>query len=533
MDNATSTPTRKQSNPVKRGGYTAIAGAILALISFTTTWIAFSGKKVDSQTLSGFDIADQFTGIGKLGPYALIFLAILTLGLVVFAWKHKHAPNQDGFSFIASGALGLFLLFWQISAVQRQFQENAYTTTSYKIGLWGIIMGFFLVLLGGILILREASEVFHKTSGRALLYAILILGAIIAIYPFFWMISTSLMTLGETILKKPLPNTPQWGNYEEAWTEAKFANYFLNSVIITLTTMIGLLITSILAGYAFARIKFLGRNMIFTLLLATMMIPESVTIIPNFLMIRGDIIKMPGIPTSWFQGFYDNILEKLANQAKTALQDAAVDKETDPARIIRRVDIWVRNTDKALPDETDPATRDALNAKLKKVRPIMRNYNLLNSVYQRLTTILPYGSWLNSLAALSVPFMANAFSIFLLRQFFSKIPDEYWDAARLDGAGHLRFLAKIVLPMSKAPIMTVLIFSFIGSWNAFLWPLLATTKETWRPLMVGLWTFVSEAGPETQLLMAGAVITIIPILFLYFLTQKQFTEGIATTGLKG
>jgi ABC-type glycerol-3-phosphate transport system permease component len=399
--------------------------------------------------------------------------------------------------------------------------------------MWSLILGFFFVLLGGVFILREISLRFHNASGRAILYAILILGAIVAIYPFIWMISTSLMTLGETILKKPFPNEAQWGNYKDAWTEAKFANYFLNSVIITLTTMAGLLITSILAAYAFARIKFAGRNLIFTLLLATMMIPESVTIIPNFLMIRGDIIKMPGIPTAWFQGFYDNTLEKLATQAKNTLQDATIEKETDPARVIRRAQVWLRNTEKALPEETDQANKDALTQKMKKVQPILRNYDLLNTVYQRLTTILPYGSWLNSLAALSIPFMANAFSIFMLRQFFQKIPDEYWDAARIDGAGHLRFLIKIVLPMSKAPIMTVLIFSFIGSWNAFLWPLLATTKETWRPLMVGLWTFVTEAGPETQLLMAGAVITIIPILFLYFLTQKQFTEGIATTGLKG
>ena len=482
MDNPTATKTHKQSNPIKPGVYTAIAGAVLVLISFATAWITFSGKKVDSQTISGFDIADQLSGIGKLAPYILIFLAIITLGLAVFAWKHKHSPTQDGFGFITTGALGLFLIVLaNFSCPAPNSRIGDYTTTSYQIGMWGIILGFFLVLLGGIMILREASAVFHKASGRVLLYAILILGAVIAIYPFFWMISTSLMTLGETILKKPLPNAPQWGNYEEAWTEAKFANYFLNSVIITLTTMVGLLVTSILAAYAFARIKFLGRNLIFTLLLATMMIPESVTIIPNFLMIRGDIIKMPGIPTSWFQGFYDNTVEKLANQAKTALQDAAINKETDPVRVIRRVEIWVKNTEKALPDETDPAKKDALTAKLKKVRPILRNYNLLNTVYQRLTTILPYGSWLNSLAALSVPFMANAFSIFLLRQFFSKIPDEYWDAARIDGAGHLRFLVKIVLPMSKAPIMTVLIFSFIGSWNAFLWPLLATTKETWRP----------------------------------------------------
>lgn len=272
---------------------------------------------------------------------------------------------------------------------------------------------------------------------RLVMYLILILGAVLAILPFYWMISTSLMTLGETIQRRWIPEAPQFLNYVEAWNEARFSRYFLNSVIVTFTTIAGLLATSILAGYAFARIRFFGREFLFTVLLSTMMIPESVTMIPNFLMIRGSIIPLPG------------------------------------------------------------------------------------------------GSWLNSLQALTVPFMANAFSIFLLRQFFAKIPDELWDAARMDGAGHLRFLITIVLPISKAPIATVTLFAFIGSWNAFLWPLLVTTKETWRPLMVGLWTFVTEAGPETHLLMAGAVITLIPVLLLYFLTQKQFTEGIATTGLKG
>ncbi len=278
---------------------------------------------------------------------------------------------------------------------------------------------------------------FRLQPTRLVLYLILIAGAVMAVIPFYWMISTSLMTLGETIQRQWLPKSPQFANYLEAWSEARFSRYFMNSVIVTSTTIIGLVTTSVLAGYAFARIRFFGREVIFTILLSTMMIPESVTMIPNFLMIRGSIIPLPG------------------------------------------------------------------------------------------------GSWLNSLQALTVPFMANAFSIFLLRQFFVKIPDELWDAARMDGAGHLRFLWTIVLPISKAPIATVILFAFIGSWNAFLWPLLVTTKETWRPLMVGLWSFVTEAGPETHLLMAGAVITLIPVLVLYFLTQKQFTEGIATTGLKG
>jgi ABC-type glycerol-3-phosphate transport system permease component len=273
--------------------------------------------------------------------------------------------------------------------------------------------------------------------GRIVLYFVLIFSAAVALLPFYWMVSTSLMTLGETINRKWLPAIPQFINYSDAWREADFARYFLNSVIITITTMAGIMFTSTLAGYAFARIKFVGREVVFALILSTMMIPETVTLLPNLMLIRGSIIPLPG------------------------------------------------------------------------------------------------GSWMNTLQGLTVPFMANAFSIFLLRQFFAQIPNELWDAARIDGCGHFRFLLQIVLPISKAPMMTVLLFAFTGSWNSFAWPLLVTTKDTWRPIMVGLWTFVSEAGPQTHLLMAGAVISLLPILLMYFITQKQFTEGIATTGLKG
>ena len=291
--------------------------------------------------------------------------------------------------------------------------------------------------------LKTSTSGLRKTNptlaiiGKVLIYVVLIVGAIIALFPFFWMVSTSLMTLGETLQLRLLPAAPQWANYAEAIERAKFDKYLVNSLTITLGTMAGLLITSILAAYAFARIKFKGSNLIFMLFLATMMIPESVTLIPNYLMIRGDILPIPG------------------------------------------------------------------------------------------------GSWMNTYWALTIPFIANAFSIFLLKQFFQQVPNELWDAARMDGADHLRFLVQIVLPISKAPIMTVLLFGFTGSWNAFSWPLIVTSNDKWRTVMIGLWNFVGEAGTETNLLMAGAVITLIPILLLYLFTQKQFTQGIATTGLKG
>ncbi|MFQ3647346.1 MAG: carbohydrate ABC transporter permease [Anaerolineae bacterium] len=289
----------------------------------------------------------------------------------------------------------------------------------------------------------------HRLVGRGLMYALLTIAAIVAMFPFFWMISTSLMTLGETQIRSWLPSVPQWGNYAQAWEQAQFSRYFMNSVIITATTIAGLLYVSITAAYAFARINFFGKNVLFTMLLITLMIPEAVTLIPNYLTVSGQIFPLPLITPAGEASF------RLGN------------------------------------------------------------------------------SWIDSLPALTVPFMGSAFSIFLLRQFFAQIPNELWEAARIDGAGHVRFLLQIVLPISTAPLMTVSLLTFIGAWNAFLWPLIVTNDDRWRPITVGLYRFSDEAGTQFHLLMAGALITILPILILYFFTQKTFTAGIATTGLKG
>ena len=275
--------------------------------------------------------------------------------------------------------------------------------------------------------------------GRLVLYGVLLLGGVVSLVPFAWMVSASLMTLGETVTRQLLPSVPRFENYVQAWQDANFARYFLNSAVIAAAILAGQLFTSILAGYAFARIEFRGRGLIFSIMLSTLMIQGMVTMIPNFLVVAN---RVPFIP-------------------------------------------------------------------------------------------LPGGSWLNTLQGITVPGMASVFSIFLLRQFFAQIPYELWDAARIDGSGHNLFLVRVVLPLSKPAIFTVTVFVFIGAWNEFLWPLLVTTTETWRPIMVGLYRFAEEAGSLMHLMMAGSMITIVPILILYFLTQKQYTEGIALTGLKG
>lgn len=276
------------------------------------------------------------------------------------------------------------------------------------------------------------------TKGRTnlLVYGGLSLGGLAAGFPFAWMLLASFMTRGESLRRAFLPDQLQWDNYIQAWREADFGLYFENSLIIAALQVVGTLLFSLLAAYPVARMKFTGRDAVFTGVLATLMIPETVTIVPNFLTV------------TWLH----------------------------------------RNT------------------------PI---------------------TWLNSWPAQTIPFMASAFSIFLLRQFMRGIPNELWDSARIDGAGHARFLFQILLPLCRAPLLTVGMFTYIGSWNALAWPLLVTNTPDWRPISVGLQQFVSEAGAEVHLQMAGAVIATFPVLLAYFLIQREFTEGISMSGLKG
>ena len=294
------------------------------------------------------------------------------------------------------------------------------------------------------------------------IYAVLFAGVLIAVGPFLWMISASFMTVSEVNLTRLLPEKLLWENYATALRRANFldielvtdpntgvlqsfgiSGYIWNSIRITLISVIGSLLVCIPAAYAFARMKFIGRNFVFAVFLSTMMIPGIVLLIPHLLTV-----------------------------------------------------IWLGRLSESL--------------------------------------LGPAGAWFNNWPALTIPFFASVFNIFLLRQFFIQIPDDLWDAARIDGAGHPRFLISVVLPLSKAPIMTIVTLGFIGSWNALMWPLLVTINDNWRPIAVGLSNFVTSDTPgDLNLQMAASVITVIPILILYFVAQKQFTEGIAQTGIRG
>lgn len=252
-------------------------------------------------------------------------------------------------------------------------------------------------------------------------------------------------------------------HYVKVWNDSNFSEFFVNSVIITGLTVVLQTLFSIMAAYAFARIEFPGRNVLFSIFLITLFVPTMVVLIPNLLTV------------TWLDKFsldtFGPILDSIGDFTGT------------------------------LPIIGKPKAEHA--------------------------------AWLDNWPALVIPFLASTFSIFLLRQFFMQIPNDLWDAARIDGAGHIRFLFQIVVPISRAAITTVVLFTFIGTWDALEWPILVTNSDEWRPIAYALYNFRTDEGNDPQLLMAGAMIALFPVMVAYLIAQRQFTEGIATTGLKG
>jgi multiple sugar transport system permease protein len=263
-------------------------------------------------------------------------------------------------------------------------------------------------------------------------HLVLIPLAVAMLIPLVWMLVTSVETLAETQHYPPqlLPKSIQVNNYTQVLRDAPFARWFLNSLAVTTAVVVGNLFFCSLAGYAFARIKFFGREVVFVLVLATLMIPFQVVMIPTFLIVR----KLGMIDT---------------------------------------------------------------------------------------------------LGALILPNLAQAFGIFLLRQFFRTLPIELEEAARIDGASRLGVLFKIVLPLSGPALATLAVITFLWTWNDFLWPLITIYSPNNMTLQLGLTTFQGAHQSSTNLLMAANVMSMVPVLLLFFFAQRYFIRGIATSGLKG
>lgn len=280
-------------------------------------------------------------------------------------------------------------------------------------------------------------------KGRALVAGsmrqLLIYGCLIAAtgclgLPFFWMVVTSLKPAAEVVQYPPSwwPGTIRWANYAEAWSAAPFGRFYVNSIVTGLAAT-GLQVTfAALMAYAFAVLRFPGKSVLFLMVLATMMIPDEMKLIPNYV-----------------------LLDKL--------------------------------------------------------------------------------NWIDTYWALIVPPAAHAFPVFVFHEQFRTLPRDLLEAAKMDGAGHVRILTQVVVPMCRPVFVAVALVSFVGRWNDYLWPLIVTNSEAMRTLPVGLAYLAKgeEGGLGWHILMAGSIFVIIPVLVLFVFAQRQFVEGITKGALKG
>jgi multiple sugar transport system permease protein len=293
---------------------------------------------------------------------------------------------------------------------------------------------------------RSPGRVVARAASRVLGYTVMTVGAVSMLVPFLWMIFTSFKPRQVIFQMPPVVWTTQYtlDHYIQAITHGSFGIYFKNSFIVSgFTTVLTVLLVS-MAGYAFARLKWRGRDATFMIVLATAMLPGLIALIPTFLI--------------------------------------------------------VKNT------------------------PLAGG----NNIFGRGGT-----GWLDSYPGLILPALGGGFNVFLIRQFFSTLPRELEDAARVDGCTEYRIYSQIIMPLSKPVLAVVAIFTFQGSWNDFLWPLVIVQSDRMRTIQLGLTLFQSQHNVEWGILMAGTTLATAPTVALFLFAQRYFVQGIALTGIKG
>jgi multiple sugar transport system permease protein len=262
--------------------------------------------------------------------------------------------------------------------------------------------------------------------------ALLIALALFALFPLLWMLSVSFMHPGEASTLPPplLPKSATLANYRELFARAGMGRYLANSVLVATAITLLSLAFNLAAGYAFAKLRFAGRDRVFQSLLTALVIPAQVAMIPLFLLMK-----------------------------------------------------WL---------------------------------HLING----------YGGVI-------VPAMASVFGIFLVRQYARSIPDDLLEAARIDGASEWRIFATIVLPLLKPIVITLAIFTFLASWNDFMWPLIVLSDQAWQTAPVALAALSREHVQDNELMMAGSVVTVVPVLVLFLVLQRHYLEGLLLGSVKG
>ncbi len=268
----------------------------------------------------------------------------------------------------------------------------------------------------------------NKTN--PLVYIILAIGGILMIFPFVWMIATSFKQPWDVFSLSIIPPAPTLNNYQRLLGGSDFPRWFLNSFVVSIAVTLSVLFFDSMVGYALCKFKFKYKNLIFIIILSTMMIPTEMLVIPWYIMSRG------------------------------------------------------------------------------------------------------FG-WADSYWGIMFPGIMTGFGTFLMRQFFQSVPDDLLDAGRIDGLNELQIWWKVAMPLVKPAISALAIFTFLGNWNAFLWPLIVTSNNSLYTLPVGLAFFSGEFQTEWEMVMTGASVATIPVLIVFLIFQKQIVRGIALTGLKG
>ena len=268
--------------------------------------------------------------------------------------------------------------------------------------------------------------------GRTLLYIVLIALAVVTLIPFVWMLSSSLK-LDREVFSYPIhwvPEVFRWENYRLIWQKVPLLTYFKNTAVIAIMVTFIQTLTSSFAAYAFAKLRFPGRNVLFICYVATIAVPWQTYMLPQFILMRS-------------MGLYDTL--------------------------------W----------------------------------------------------------AIVVLQSFSAFGVFLMRPFYQGIPSELCEAARIDGLSEYGIWARIMLPLSRAAIATLVIFTFVGTWNDYLGPMIYLTRDVNKTVQVGLKRFIQENSSDYHLIMAVSVCSLVPVSVVFLSLQKYFIQGIATTGLKG
>jgi multiple sugar transport system permease protein len=280
---------------------------------------------------------------------------------------------------------------------------------------------------------RPARAARGRVNLRTVLSQVLLTAVLVLfLMPFVWMIASALKPPAEVFGSGIglIGSEVRWSNFAEAWSYLPFGRFMLNGLFVAVTGTLVVCVTSVLSAYAFARLRFRGRDRLFLVFLGTLMVPQEVTVVPMFILMQ------------------------------------------------------------------------------------------------------QFG-WVDSYAALILPWAFTAFGTFLLRQFFLSIPSELEEAATIDGAGRLRILVQVILPIAKPAVAVLAAFTFINYWNSFLWPLIVVNSREMATVPLGLNLFLSQNGNQWHLLMAASAISMLPTVLMVVLLQRHLVRGIALSGLGG